>query len=424
MLGFIGSRSGGDQPFGPPRRSEALRGRGPRVLLYSHDTFGLGHLRRSTAIAKTLVSEIPNLSALIVTGSPVAGRFALPPGVDFVRLPGVVKMPDGAYASQNLGLDIDAVTALRASVIDAAVAAFEPDLVIVDKEPTGFRGELAGTLDRLTGRRDTRVVLGLRDVLDAPEPLAEEWMRKGALAAAETHYHEIWVYGLEAVYEPMKGLNTSARLRRRVRYTGYLRREPEGDGGASTLETPYVLVTPGGGGDGAGLVDWALSAYEADPTLAPRAVIVYGPFLSGDERARFNARAEALGDRVEGLGFVSNMEAVVERSAGVVAMGGYNTFCEILSCDKPAVLAPRVFPRREQELRAEAAERLGLVRKLDRRGAAGEPSAMAAAIRALAAQAPPSAARVPGLLDGFGSIVARTRALLGEVAAARQDEAV
>lgn len=410
---------------GAPRNAHpAPRAAGSRVLLYSHDTYGLGHLRRSSAIAKALAIEIPRLSALILTGSPVAGRFALPPGVDFVRLPGVVKASDGSYAPQNLGVTIDEVTSLRGAIIESAVASFRPDIVIVDKEPTGFRGEMIETLERLRARDDVRVVLGLRDVLDDPADLAAEWMRKGALRAAETLFDEVWVYGSRAVYDPLAGLNTSARLRNRMCFTGYLPREAQGDGGASTLEQPYILVTPGGGGDGAKLVDWALSAYEADPTLSPRAVIVYGPFLSGDERAGFDARAEALGGRVEALSFVSNMEAVVERSTGVVAMGGYNTFCEILSLDKPSVLAPRTKPRREQELRAMAAQRLGLARHLDGDACGHSPQVMAQAIRDLAVQPPPSAAQSVGLLAGFDTIVTRAKALLSAAQGGAVQEAV
>ncbi|MEO1613817.1 MAG: hypothetical protein AAFU55_15900, partial [Pseudomonadota bacterium] len=103
------------------RRGEPEMGRsGRRVLLYSHDTFGLGHLRRSRTIAQALTAADPDLSALIMTGSPVAGRFDFPDRVDHVRLPGVVKLPDGAYASHNLGVDIDETTALRSALLLAA----------------------------------------------------------------------------------------------------------------------------------------------------------------------------------------------------------------------------------------------------------------------------------------------------------------
>ena len=388
----------------------------PRILFYSHDTFGLGHLRRSTAIAKALVANIPDASALIATGSPVAGRFALPPCVDFVRLPGVVKLPDGLYASQNLGLDIDEVAQLRADLLETAARSFKPDLLIVDKEPTGFRGELAPTLHALRSSSDAKVVLGLRDVLDEPEALATEWKRKGALPVAENSYDEIWVYGAPEMCNPLAGIAISRNLKSKIHYTGYLPRVAQGDGGAATLEQPFILVTPGGGGDGAGLVDWVLSAYECDPDLRPRAVIVYGPFLSGDERAAFSARAENLGKRIEVLTFVSNMEAVQERAMGVVAMGGYNTFCEILSANKPSVLAPRTKPRREQDIRALAAEKLGLLRRLDRKASNGAPGAMAAAIRALANQQPPSIHMPTGFLAGFDTIVVRAKALLPQYA--------
>ena len=116
-----------------------------RVVLYSHDTFGLGHLRRSRALASALTQSDTVQSAIILTGSPVAGRFTFPERVDHVRLPGVTKLPDGSYISQTLGLDIDETTSLRSGLIQSAIEQYAPDMLIVDKEPTGFRGELLPT---------------------------------------------------------------------------------------------------------------------------------------------------------------------------------------------------------------------------------------------------------------------------------------
>ena len=45
-------------------------------------------------------------------------------------------------------------------------------------------------------------------------------------------------------------------------------------------------------------------------------------------------------------------------------MGGYNTYCEILSFDKPALIVPRVQPREEQLIRARRAAELGLIEML------------------------------------------------------------
>jgi predicted glycosyltransferase len=387
-------------------------GTGRRVLLYSHDTFGLGHLRRSRAIAQGLTASDPALSALILTGSPIAGRFDFPARTDHVRLPGVVKLPNGDYRSHNLAVEIDETVRLRAAIIDAAADTFAPDLIIVDKEPLGFRGEMEASLRAARGR-GARVVLGVRDVLDDPAALRDEWERKGAADAVERYYDEIWVYGLPQICRPLDGLPLSDRARARTLYTGYLRREAPADPDPYAPPAPfrdYVLVTAGGGGDGAALVDWALSAYEADPGIPWPAVIVYGPFLGAEERAAFDRRAEALGDRIATVGFDSRIERLEKDARGLVCMGGYNTFCEILSLDKPAVIAPRTRPRLEQYIRAESAERLGLVRMLHAPRDGAGPEVMAAAIRGLATQPRPSAAPIPGLLDGLGTIVARAAA--------------
>ncbi len=386
-------------------------GRKPRILFYSHDTFGLGHLRRSRALAAAITQADPDASALILTGSPVAGRFTFPRRVDHVRLPGVTKLADGSYASQTMGMSIDEVTDLRSSLIQTSVEQFDPDVLIVDKEPTGFRGELLPTLEYLEKTRDTKLVLGLRDVLDEPEVLAAEWARKDAIAATERFYHEIWVYGLRSIYDPTQGLPLSPAVQSRMHWTGYLRRDlgPVGE----APDQPYFLITPGGGGDGKAMVNLVLSAYEEDPDLSPRAILVYGPFLSGELREDFETRVAALNGRVTAVGFESQIETLFAGAAGVVCMGGYNTFCEVLSFDKRAVIVPRTTPRLEQWIRASRAEGLGLVRMLDEDREGLTTQSMIRAIRELPNQPLPSEAIRSGLLDGLNYVTHRIDALLG-----------
>ncbi|UWR24242.1 glycosyltransferase family protein [Sulfitobacter sp. S190] len=379
-------------------------------MFYSHDTFGLGHLRRSRALATALTEGDPQASAIILTGSPVAGRFTFPERVDHIRLPGVTKLPDGTYVSSTLGLNIDATTNLRAGLIQSAVEQYQPDLLIVDKEPTGFRGELLPTLEWLTERGACRIVLGLRDVLDEPDVLAAEWARKGAVQAAEAYYDEFWVYGVKDIYDPTHGLPLSDATRARMHWTGYLRREVTD--AEDVPETPYILITPGGGGDGAAMVSQVLDAFEADPTLGPDAVLVYGPFLSGDVRDTFDARVAKLGGRVTATGFNSRIEALFAGAQGVICMGGYNTFCEVLSFDQRAVIVPRTVPRLEQYIRASRAEELGLVRMLDDTRDGSGTQAMIEAIRGLPDQRKPSQAGADGLLDGLDVVVRRGRALM------------
>src|SRR6202012_3313796 len=138
-----------------------------RVLIYSHDSFGLGHLRRCRAIANSLVDADPAVSILILSGSPIIGSFDFRSRVDFVRVPGVIKLRNGEYVSLNLHIDIDDTLAMRSSIIHPTADIFDPDLFIVDKEPLGLRGEVRPTLDLLR-ERGAPMVLGLRDVMEDP----------------------------------------------------------------------------------------------------------------------------------------------------------------------------------------------------------------------------------------------------------------
>jgi predicted glycosyltransferase len=376
-----------------------------RVLIYSHDSFGLGHLRRCRAIAHSLVEADSSVSVLILSGSPIIGSFDFRSRVDFVRIPGVIKLRNGEYVSLSLHIDIEETLAMRSSIIRHTADIFDPDLLIVDKEPLGLRGEARPTLDLLR-ERGTPLILGLRDVMDDPTALETEWERKNAVPALSEYYDELWVYGLPQICDPLAGIDLPPGVRRRMIYTGYLRREV-GEAAAANLDTrgldgDFLLVTAGGGGDGDELVDWVLAAYEQDPGTLPPALIVYGPFMLPERQTAYDARAARLA-KVRAITFDSHLEALMARAKGVVAMGGYNTFCEILSFDKPSLLLPRTVPRLEQYIRARRAAELGLVTMLSDENAR-DPVRMAAALMQLTQQAPPSSVVVPGLLDGMPNV--------------------
>jgi len=389
-----------------------------RVLIYSHDSFGLGHLRRCRKIAHSLVARRKAASVLILSGSPIIGSFDFRTRVDFVRIPGVIKLRNGEYSSLSLHMDIAEVLEMRAAIIRHTAEAFAPDLLIVDKEPLGLRGEIHDTL-RIMKTAGTRLVLGLRDVMDDPDALAVEWERKNPLPALKDLYDDILVYGLPEICDPLSGIDIPDQVRRKMTYTGYLASEYGSAASTATdapanpwQDQPYLLVTPGGGRDGEDLVDWVLSAYETEPTLDQAALVVFGPFMRPQRRQRFLARIERL-EGVRAITFDNRLERLMAGATGVVAMGGYNTFCEILTFDKPAVLVPRRYPRAEQFIRAERAERLGLVRMLsDVDGR--QPERMVDALRGLAAQQRPSDAVVPGLLDGLNRIHDLTEMWLDE----------
>ena len=63
--------------------------RSKRVLLYSHDSYGLGHVSRCRTIANAIVEADSSISVLIISGSPMIGSYEFRSGIDFVRIPGV-----------------------------------------------------------------------------------------------------------------------------------------------------------------------------------------------------------------------------------------------------------------------------------------------------------------------------------------------
>ena len=336
-----------------------------RILIYSHDTFGLGHLRRCRAIAHALVEHNKELSVLILTGSPIIGSFDFRARVDFVRVPGVIKLRNGDYTSLSLLIDIEETLAMRASIIQHTAEIFDPDIFIVDKEPLGLRGEVQDTLKMLK-ERGVPLVLGLRDVMDEPGLLAPEWERKNVVPALRDLYDDIWVYGLPQICDPLEGLELPKSVRQKMTYTGYLRPQPAAEAACRRRRcrrspSPIILVTTGGGGDGEAIIDWVLRAYEQRRRSCPiRRCWCSGPFMQSERQTEFLARAAKL-KNVEAITFDAQMEALMARAIGVVAMGGYNTFCEILSFDKRALIVPRTAPRMEQYIRAARAQELGLV---------------------------------------------------------------
>ena len=138
-------------------------------MLYSHDTYGLGNIRRTLLLAEELASQYPHAAILIVTGSPMIHAFRIPEGVDYIKLPCLDRVDAERYEPRFLSAWAAEVRRIRSALLEQAVFGFAPDLMIVDKRPGGVDGELLPALRRLREtQHPTRLVLGMRDILDAP----------------------------------------------------------------------------------------------------------------------------------------------------------------------------------------------------------------------------------------------------------------
>src|SRR5437016_1239796 len=120
-----------------------------KLMVYSHDTFGMGNVSRMLVICRHLLKSIPDLSILLVTGSPIIQSLRLPPGLDYIKLPCLTRTDYEAYSVKYLGTEIGETIQLRSDLILSAAVNYKPDLLLVDKKPTGVKHELVATLDYL-----------------------------------------------------------------------------------------------------------------------------------------------------------------------------------------------------------------------------------------------------------------------------------
>ena len=365
-----------------PAATNGRRERTPRFLFHSNEIVGLGHLRRALSICGRLGDLEGGAGSLILSGSPIAPFFALPAGVDTVKLPSRSRDANGVSRSASLAVEPADLNRLRSSIADAATESFDPDVIVVDKVPLGLDGELAPALHALARDSRRRLVLGLRDIDDSPERVRRKWSPT-LRETIESHFDAVLVYGPESSPDALRCLGWDD-LGVPVHRVGYLG-QPMPTEGPDDLGDGYLLATAGGGSDGFELLSCFARALRERPLELP-AVIVPGPLMGAREVAELRRLTEGTGAEVHG--FRPDMDRVVAGARGVVSMAGYNSVAELMRAHKPALLVPRVSPSEEQLIRARALAEGGMARMLH--PASMRPGTMRNAIDELLEARPPA----------------------------------
>jgi predicted glycosyltransferase len=336
-----------------------------RFLLYSHDGFGLGHTRRHLAIAAALTELAENASVLLASGVDNACRLDLPRGVEVLKLPGLRKIGD-KYFARRMRLPTSEVHALRSAVLESTVRTFDPTVTLVDKHPFGVGGEFCAALCAIK-ERGGATVLGLRDILDEPAAVLKDWSEQDLPERIADFYNLVLIYGQASIFDPAIEYRLPERATDQMHFCGYVVNGDEAQpppeiqtlANSNNPARPLVVATTGGGEDGSFVLE---SFIRASVGARWEAVVVAGPMTPtgqlGDLRRLCAEHRITLHTAVPGLApYLASADAIV-------CMGGYNTLAEALSRGLPVVCVPRVIPRSEQLLRAEAFERLGLLRAI------------------------------------------------------------
>lgn len=347
-----------------------------RILMYSHDGGGLGHFRRLLKLSTFLREVYPEVSILIITGSSMAHGFEIPDGVDYLKLPCVCKDFNQEYISKYLSLPFKEIKSIREKILLETALAFRPDLFLIDYDPIGIRGEVLPAIKALKdlGRR-TKIVLGIRDILHDPPAVRAHYGTEPVKDALENIYDEIWVYGCQSLFDPIKEYQFTEKIAAKVKFCGYLPcaipstsseeiREELGVGGSK-----FIFATVGGGDDGFPLLDNFLKSLEFLPKdMDVFSLLLTGPDMPSQKREELARRCKKFNlissSRVKLMKFSSRAIEYMHAADVVVSMGGYNTLSEILTLEKNAVVVPRFWGRGEQMIRATEFEKRELIRTL------------------------------------------------------------
>jgi predicted glycosyltransferase/CheY-like chemotaxis protein len=356
-------------PFVQPLEQNTLIN---RLLVYSHDTYGLGNMRRMLFICQHLSNSFPDLSILLLSGAPMIHSFRIPDRLDYIKLPCISRNERESLSVKYLRTEISEIMRLRSDLILAAIANFKPGILLVDKKPYGVKNELQGTLKYLkTNLPGTKMVLVLRDILDSPEVTTKVWEKNKYYEAVQSLYHLVFVLGQSEVFNPIEEYRFPTSVSEKVRFCGYIRREA-GHKSRDVVrkelqlhnEEKLILVTPGGGEDGYHLLETYISALGCMPVdYHIRSLIIYGPGMPQPQRKQLY-QASAKYPHVMIYEFTDEFMSYMNAADVVISMGGYNTICEILSLKKRAIVVPRVRPVEEQWIRAERMARLGLFKTI------------------------------------------------------------
>jgi len=349
----------------PPAMKAPRRpfGSGTRLLVYSHDTLGLGHLRRSLNLIRALCARHPGLSALLVTGSPLVHRYPMPTGADYIKLPAIRKVAPEEYEPRSLFMSGPDIRTLRSNLLLRTIHDFEPNVLLVDHSPIGSKGELLPSLEWLRTRGTCTCILGLRDVIDEPRTVIQLWKENGVYDVLRDHYHHVVVYGAREVYDVVRQYEFPEEVVAKTRFVHYVCDPSPSEAAEETVaDARPVVVVSVGGGDGGGetvLLPFLEMMRRFSGEIDFRAEILMGPFVSPDLERRLRAQAWDLPAALST--FVSSTAGHFRRADLVVSTAGYNTVTELLANARRAILIPRVLHRQEQVIRARRMEELGLV---------------------------------------------------------------
>jgi predicted glycosyltransferase len=342
-----------------PRRASIAP---PRILIFTHDGRGLGHLRRLARLGSVLQRHA---SVLFITGHREAS-WIVPRECEYIHLPSLDSLDPrrsrqwGRVPFLRCTNSLTAGRALRRDIIASAIERFDPDAMILDYLPLGMDEEMREFVRASPQRRNYFIARGL---LGDPIHIRRDIFTQSAIESLEENYHMILAMTDQKIIDMAEEYALEPQLAEKLVYVGYAAepvtaQEREAIRAERGIESgsKWVVCGAGGGKEGEALVQrcWEIAQIFPECTFD----IVAGP------RSRLLLRSDVRSDegRIRLHSSEDRRLPLMHAAADVViSRGGYNSLMEACVGDARILVAP-IMTDFEQ---VHHAQRLSAFREID-----------------------------------------------------------
>src|SRR5262249_18541655 len=336
-----------------------------RVLMYCQHVLGIGHLVRSTEIARALAREAD--VTFVSGGGPVLG-FPFPPGMKLVQLPAIQTGEEfGALENcSGAAQTIAEIQDLRRGQLIRLFDEVVPDVLIIELFPFGrkrFSFELIPLLEHVR-YRETLVACSLRDILVEKTDQAKHEER--VCHIVNTYFDLILVHGDPTFQRLDETFHRTADLWCDMRYTGFVQQTESTRWEAPKRREPTIVASIGSGRyrQGQLLLEGVIRAAGLLHRLPHRFRIFAGPFIPDEVYEHLKLLACETGN-VQLERYSPDFLGSLRQADLSISMGGYNTVMNLLATGVRSLVYPYTASNdQEQHIRARKLESLGVVEVL------------------------------------------------------------
>jgi len=346
-----------------------------RIMYYTHNSIGLGHTFRALAVLTAMRKHRPDIDFLVVSGTSVPELF-LRNRIEIVKLPSIkFHIDENTYflgARYLKNCSVEEISDLRQKIIEETFNTFQPDVLIVEHNMLGQRGEIIPLLLkkwRQIPQGETFALVHIsRGVLKNPSlieaPFNDRRQRSESIYVGDL-YDFIYVMEDREVIDINRAYFGNRRsLKKKIQYMGKItvktreelapkeeiHRMLNGSG------HEIILACLGRKKSALRIADLLLQALsDLELQNRYRILFVIDPYLDPEVRQRMIQKFS--NGHVAFLDFQPNLVDIINASSLVVGRAGYNTLSEVLLTDSKAILIPEEHGHQEQETRLDKAQK-------------------------------------------------------------------